>query len=82
MIERDRAAQDCTVLYSTHSLEDAAVADRVIVVVGGMVRYDGKLAGVANVVVPGPDPVSVEDALRLDPVSTGMLRLWQGGGDA
>jgi ABC-2 type transport system ATP-binding protein len=79
---RDRAAQGCTVLYSTHSLEDAAIADRVVVVVGGTVRYDGKLAGVANVAVPGPDPVSVEDALRLDPVSIGLLRLWQGGGDA
>jgi ABC-2 type transport system ATP-binding protein len=79
---RDRAEQGCTVLYSTHSLEDAAIADRVVVVVGGTVRYDGKLAGVANVVVPGPDPVSVEDALRLDPVSTGLLRLWQGGDDS
>jgi ABC-2 type transport system ATP-binding protein len=77
---RDRAAQGCSVLYSTHSLEDAAIADRVVVVVDGEVRYDGKLAGVANVAVSGPDPVSVEDALRLDPVSIGLLRLWQGAG--
>ncbi len=76
---RERAAQGCTVLYSTHSLEDAAVADRIIVVVRGRVCYDGTLAGVADVPVTGPDPVSVEDALRLDPVSIGMLRLWQGG---
>ena len=77
---RDRAAQGCAVLYSTHSLEDAAVADRVVVVVEGVVRYDGALADVANVPVSGPDPVSVEDTLRLDPVSVGLLRLWQDGG--
>lgn len=77
---RARAEQGCTVLYSTHSLEDAAVADRVVVVVGGTVAYEGTLADVANVVTEGPDPVSPEDAARLDPVSVGLLRLWQDGG--
>jgi ABC-2 type transport system ATP-binding protein len=76
---RARAAQGCTVLYSTHSLEDAAVADRVVVVVGGMVVYEGTLANVAHVVPAGPDTISPEDAARLDPVSIGLLRLWQGG---
>ncbi len=76
---RARAAQGCTVLYSTHSLEDAAVADRVVVVVEGKVTYEGTLADVAHVVTEGPDPISTEDAARLDPVSLGLLRLWQGG---
>ena len=76
---RQRAADGCAVLYSTHSLEDAAVADRVVVVVDGRVRYDGPLAGVAHVEPTGTDPVTAEDAARLDPVSVGLLRLWQGG---
>lgn len=79
---RDRAAHGCTVLFSTHSLEDAAVADRVVVVVDGTVAYEGTLEEVAHVRADGADPVSPEDAARLDPVSAGLLRLWQREGGA
>ena len=77
---RERAEHGCGVLFSTHSLEDASVADRVVVIVDGQARYDGALAGVADVAAPTVDPVSAVDAARLDPVSIGLLRLWHGGG--
>ena len=74
---RKRAEAGCGVLFSTHSIEDAAVADRVVVIVDGLSRYDGPLAAVADVQLEGDDPVSAADAERLDPVSLGLLRLWQ-----
>jgi ABC-2 type transport system ATP-binding protein len=68
---RERAAQGCAVLFSTHSVEDAATADRIVVVVDGVAAYDGDLAGVANV---SGAPVEAPD-----PVSAGLLRLWSRG---
>lgn len=74
---RTRAGAGCGVLYSTHSLEDAAAADRVVVVVDGRVSYSGVLEGLAV-------PVEHADAhiAGLDPISAGLLQLWQGRGDA
>ncbi|MCW2927378.1 MAG: hypothetical protein JWM86_1346 [Thermoleophilia bacterium] len=73
---RERAADGCAVLFSTHSIEDAAAADRVVVVVGGHAIYDGPLAGIADVAA---DPAQPEDELALDALSSGLLRLWRGG---
>ncbi len=76
---RDRARAGTSVLYSTHSIEDASVADRVIVVVEGRIAYAGTLEALA---------VSDADAVRergghlaeLDAVSLGLLRLWHAEG--
>ncbi|MCW2925393.1 MAG: transporter ATP-binding protein [Thermoleophilia bacterium] len=68
---RERAGAGCGVLMSTHSLEDAAIADRVVVVVGGRARYSGPLAGLADV-----DGADAHASADVDPVSAGLLRLW------
>ncbi len=60
-ILRERAASGSAVLLSTHSLEEAAEADRVVVLVDGAVAFDGALAGVAH------DNGSIAD---------GLLELW------
>jgi hypothetical protein len=52
-------------------VEDAAAADRVIVLVGGQVAYAGPLEGVADVAGESRDEYA-----DLDPVSRGLLRLW------
>ncbi|MCW2955213.1 MAG: multidrug transporter ATPase [Thermoleophilia bacterium] len=70
---RSRADEGCSVLYSTHAVEDAAAADRVIVLVGGVIAYDGTLEGVADVAGTSPAKYAA-----LDPVSRGLLRLWAG----
>jgi ABC-2 type transport system ATP-binding protein len=69
---RGRAREGSGVLYSTHSLEDAASADRVVVVVDGRVAYSGELEGLA-VEVDHPDA----HIPGLDPISAGLLQLWQ-----
>lgn len=68
---RTRADDGCSVLYSTHAVEDAAAADRVTVLVNGVTAFDGKLADVAHV-----DGESPEEYDQLDLVSRGLLRLW------
>jgi len=69
-VVRERAAAGCGIVFSTHSLEDAATADRVVVVVEGRVVHDGTLAEVASATgaSAGTD--------GLDPVSAGLLALW------
>jgi ABC-2 type transport system ATP-binding protein len=67
---RERADKGGAVLYSTHSLEDAGWADRVVVVVNGETAYAGSLEGVAD--VPGAD----HHTEAHDPVSAGLLQLW------
>lgn len=59
-----------TVLYSTHNNADAALADRVLVLVGGSIVYSGSLEGIAEFAASAHD----EDAL--DPVARGLLTLW------
>jgi ABC-2 type transport system ATP-binding protein len=68
---RERAAQGCGVLYSTHSLEDAASADRIVVVVEGRVVYSGELEGIADAAATESGHIA-----GLDPISAGLLRLW------
>lgn len=68
---RRRTDGGCTVLFSTHAVEDAARADRSVVLVDGRSVWEGPLAEVAD--VPGEDPAR---EARLDPVSAGLLRLW------
>ena len=58
----ERAADGCAVLYSAHALEDAAAADRVVVVVDGVVSYDGVLDALV-------EPGDVD-------VTAGLVRLW------
>jgi ABC-2 type transport system ATP-binding protein len=45
---RTRANDGAAVLYSTHTVEDAAAADRVIVLAAGRVAYSGKLDQIGN----------------------------------
>jgi ABC-type multidrug transport system ATPase subunit len=76
---RDRADKGGAVFYSTHSLEDAAWADRIIVMVNGRTEYEGSLEDVAR--VPGAE----RHTEAHDPVSAGLLELWTrqaGGGEA
>lgn len=74
---RQRADAGRAVLYSTHSLEDAAFADRTCMLVDGRVVYAGTLEGIAAFEVPG------EHEHVADPVARGMLHLWgsAGGGE-
>ena len=67
---RDRADEGCGVLMSTHSVADAALADRVVVVVEGRVAYAGPLAGIADL---AGDHTA---AHGMDAVSAGLLQLW------
>lgn len=76
---RQRADAGCSVLYSTHSLEDASSADRVIVVVDGRVAYDGPLAQIADVATGPPFDHGHTSIAGLDPVAAGLLRLWKSG---
>lgn len=78
---RERADAGCSVLYSTHSLEDAASADRIVVVVDGRIAYDGELEGIGEL-APDPDPDATHLARHiagLDPVAAGLLQLWKTG---
>ncbi len=80
---RERSQAGCGVLYSTHSLEDASVADRIVVVVGGRVVYDGSLEGIADAAEGfDTDQHPYGHVPGLDPISTGLLAIWQGGDDA
>jgi ABC-2 type transport system ATP-binding protein len=77
---RERAAAGCAVLYSTHSGDDAALADRVLVLVDGRMSYAGPLAGIASFADAssvGPDGLVA--GLPVDAVSRGLLALWEGG---
>jgi ABC-2 type transport system ATP-binding protein len=76
---RDRADAGTSVLYSTHSLEDASYADRVVVVVGGEVAYDGTLEGIAVDEAAAAAHAGGGHLAQLDAVSLGLLRLWEGG---
>jgi ABC-2 type transport system ATP-binding protein len=67
---QERANKGGAVLYSTHSLEDASWADRVVVMVNGQTAYEGSLEGVAA--VPGADLHTEAH----DPISAGLLQLW------
>jgi ABC-2 type transport system ATP-binding protein len=80
---RARARAGCAVLCATHSLEDAAGADRAVVLVDGRVAYEGTLAGIAHVGSPAQRAAQHDPAgsTSLDPVSRGLLRLWAGGRD-
>ncbi|MCB0879625.1 MAG: ABC transporter ATP-binding protein [Thermoleophilia bacterium] len=77
---RDRADAGCSVLYSTHSLEDASVADRIVVIVGGRVVYNGSLEGLADAATGfRTDKHPYAHVPGLDPISTGLLAIWQEG---
>lgn len=65
------------VLHTTHDIEDARHADRVIVLVDGRVAWDGDLAGVATLAPQVVLPTEF-DTLT-DPVERGLLRAWRGG---
>jgi ABC-2 type transport system ATP-binding protein len=76
---QEHVHQGGTVLYSTHSTDDAALADRVLVLVDGRVVWDGELAGVAQFAPQYTGRTAQEPAqraLQLDPVSQGLLALW------
>lgn len=69
---RERTDAGGTVLYSTHSSEDAQLADRVLVLVAGTLVYSGHLADVAQFAdntAPG--------STQLDGISRGLLALWK-----
>ena len=66
-----RVGEGGSVLYSTHNNADAALADRVVVLVGGTIAYSGSLEGIAEF---APASGSEDDAL--DPVARGLLALW------
>jgi ABC-2 type transport system ATP-binding protein len=71
---RERAdTAGCSVLYSTHTLEDAASADRVVVFAGGRDVWNGQLADVAQF----DEGADARSGRGLDdPVARGMLALW------
>ncbi|MCW2974154.1 MAG: transporter [Thermoleophilia bacterium] len=70
---RQRADAGCSVLVSTHSLEEAMSVDRAVVLVDGRVAYSGSIGGIADA-APG---VALDETLGLDdPISRGLLRLW------
>lgn len=72
-----RVAQGSAVLYSTHALEDAARADRVIVLSAGRVQYDGTFVGIAE---HAPAHGSSDVDLHLDgatDIERGLLSLWR-----
>ncbi|MEO6866731.1 MAG: ABC transporter ATP-binding protein [Gaiellales bacterium] len=72
---RERATRGCSVLFSTHSIEDAASADRIVTVVGGRIVFDGLLADMAA--IPAVDDGQPDPGRHAaDPVSAGLLRLW------
>jgi ABC-type multidrug transport system ATPase subunit len=75
---RSRAEHGRSVLYSTHSLEDASIADRVVMLAGGHVVYTGTLAGLAEHAPAASIDAHIPDTVE-DPVARGMLALW--GGD-
>jgi ABC-2 type transport system ATP-binding protein len=72
-VVRRRADQGRAVLYSTHSLEDAAIADRVVVLVGGCMVWTGPLADLARLAPAGS---------TVEPVAAGLLALWTADTDA
>lgn len=71
-----RARAGAAVLYSTHALEDAARADRVIVLSAGAVQYDGPFVGIAE---QAPAPGATVDAYldRATDIERGLLQLWR-----
>lgn len=72
-----RAKEGTAVLYSTHALEDAARADRVIVLSARDVQYDGTFAGIA---AHAPAPGSSDVDGHLDgatDIERGLLALWR-----
>ncbi|MBC7644628.1 MAG: ABC transporter ATP-binding protein [Thermoleophilia bacterium] len=86
---RERADRGSAVLYSTHSGEDAALADRVVVMVEGRIAFSGTLAGVgeigARVRVSGDAAAAnggslIDESVRgaSDDVTLGLLSLWSG----
>ncbi len=68
---RGRIADGGTVLYSTHNTADAALADRVLVLVQGTIVYSGPLEGVAQFA-----PEHATSFADLDATSRGLLALW------
>jgi ABC-2 type transport system ATP-binding protein len=63
---RRRAAEGCAVLVSTHDMRDAKIADRVCVLSGGTLTYNGRLDGLA---ASGSDPLD-------ERIEAGLLALW------
>lgn len=61
---RGRAQRGSGVLLSTHSLHDAGMSDRVLVLTGGTIVYDGALAGVGATDAP-------------DAIEAGLLAMWE-----
>lgn len=66
---RQRADSGSAVLYSTHSLEDGAAADRAVVLAGGEARFSGPIDQLAAHARPDEHPT-------LDARSRGLLALW------
>lgn len=65
------------VLHTTHDVEDARVADRVVVLVDGCVVFDGAVDGLAGL-SPDVQLPHRYDAIT-DPVTRGLLRAWAEG---
>jgi ABC-2 type transport system ATP-binding protein len=79
---RERADAGCSVLYSTHSLEDASSADRIVVVVEGRVVYDGELEGIGQLATSEARAGLPRHIAGLDPIAAGLLQLWKAGDHA
>jgi ABC-type multidrug transport system ATPase subunit len=74
---RRRSATGTSVLYSTHSLEDAAIADRAVVLVAGQIVWSGQLPELAKFAPEAEGHVTHV----ADPVALGLLALWARGED-
>lgn len=74
---RRRAADGCGVLHTTHDIEDARHADRVIVLAAGRIVWDGDFVGIETI---APDVVLPDTlATVTDPAARGLLRAWAKG---
>lgn len=71
------AAGGGAVIYSAHTMEDAAIADRIIVLVNGVISYDGKLNDIADFVEEPPGMVERTSFAQVaDRRERALLQLW------
>lgn len=69
-ILRRRADAGGGALFSTHTIEDAAMADRVCVVVDGKLVFNGPIEDIAR------DEPSQRFPHIIDPIERGLIHLW------